>query len=66
MLDSPIWFWIALYWMVMYAIFLGWYARQVATGQKARMHWLVAVFAFLWIGFSPLIILRMAVTKTKR
>jgi len=47
----PDWlFWLSFYWIVVWAIFLEWYSRQVKAGKKPKMHWLVAGFSFLFIG----------------
>lgn len=58
--------WLAIYWFGMYALFIGWYADQIVKGKKPKMHPLVAAFGFLFIGFTPLIIVIMALKKTKR
>jgi len=63
---DPWLFWLLTYWFGFYALFVGWYAGQIAKGHKPKMHPLVATFAFLFIGFTPLIILITAFKKTKR
>ena len=58
--------WLAIYWFGMYALFVGWYADQIIKGQKPKMHPLIAFFALLFVGFTPLILIVMAIAKTKR
>lgn len=68
-LDPWVW-WLAVYWLGVWAIFLEWYSRQVKAGRRPKMHWLVAAFSLLFIGalIPALIVISIlkGVAKTKR
>ena len=59
---DPWLFWLLVYWFGLYVIFLGWYAKN----RDEKMHPLTAFFGLLFVGFVPVIILIIAIRKTKR
>lgn len=59
---DPWLFWLLVYWFGLYTIFLDWYAKN----KRERMTPLVAFFGLLFIGFLPVILIILALHKTKR
>lgn len=57
------WFWIALWWMVWFYIFLGWYGKQLLNGKKSGVTLLEAFFMFLLSGFGPFLTIAIIIGK---